>query len=135
MKTKIWSLLLLLLAAAAAVGSVTFLGPCVHADGSEAPCAAAGKAVLADGIVLAALALLLLFVKAPKARTVLFILAAAAALAGILLPGTLLPICKMDTMHCRMVMRPAMIILFALSLLLSVCGLAAEKAGSGKRGK
>ena len=132
MNRKILTVILLVLAALTAVGSVTFLGPCVHADGSEAPCAAAGRAVLADGIVLAVLALLLLVVKAPKARTALFILAAFTALVGILLPGTLFPICKMDTMHCRMVMRPAMIILFAVSLLVSVCGLAADKAGRRK---
>ena len=51
---------LLVLAAVIAVGSVTVLGPCVHADGSEAPCSRAGYGVLIAGCVLAVLSVLIL---------------------------------------------------------------------------
>lgn len=133
MKKTVFPVILIVLALVIAVGSVTVLGPCVHADGSEAPCTGAGWAVMADGILLAVLGVLLLFIQSPKARVILFVVAAVAAFAGILLPGTLLPICKMDTMHCRMVMQPAMIILFAASLLASVGGIAAAKKRNGNR--
>ena len=135
MKKNILAVILLILAAVIAVGSVTVLGPCVHEDGSEAPCTGTGRAILADGILLAALSVLFLFIKAPKTRMILFVITSVAALVGILMPGTLLPVCKMDTMHCRMVMQPAMIILFALALLASVCGVMAEMNKNRKLGK
>ena len=135
MKTTVLTVILLVLAVIIAVGSVTVLGPCVHEDGSEAPCTGTGRAILADGILLAVLSVLLFFIKAPKMRLILFMITAVSALAGILMPGTLMPVCKMDTMHCRMVMQPAMIILFALTLLASVCGIMAETRKNRKHGK
>ena len=101
MKITVLTVILLVLAVIIAVGSVTVLGPCVHEDGSEAPCTGTGRAILADGILLAVLSVFLLFIKAPKMRLILFMITAVAALTGILMPGTLLPVCKMDTMHCR----------------------------------
>ena len=135
MKITVLTVILLVLAVIIAVGSVTVLGPCVHEDGSEAPCTGTGRAILADGILLAVLSVFLLFIKAPKMRLILFMITAIAALAGILMPGTLLPVCKMDTMHCRMVMQPAIIILFALALLTSACGTIAEISKNRKHGK
>lgn len=135
MKITVLTVILLALAVIIAVGSVTVLGPCVHEDGSEAPCTGTGRAILADGILLAVLSVFLLFIKAPKMRLILFMITAVAALAGILMPGTLLPVCKMDTMHCRMVMQPAIIILFALALLTSACGTMAEISKNRKHGK
>lgn len=126
MKKNVIALILLVLAALTAIGSVTFMGPCVHADGSEAACTRAGRAVLIDGCVLAAASLILLFLQNHSARAVLFGAAAIAAVVGILLPGTLLPLCKMETMHCRMVMQPGAMILSALSLLVSAAGLVLE---------
>ena len=133
MNKHVFPVILTVLALIIAVGSVTFLGPCVHEDGSEAPCGGAARAILIDGILLAVLGILLLFIKSTKTCVIRFTVTAVAALAGILLPGTLLPICKMDTMHCRMVMQPAMIILFAASLLASVGGIAAAKKRNGNR--
>ena len=52
MKITVLTVILLVLAVIIAVGSVTVLGPCVHEDGSEAPCAGTGRAILADGILL-----------------------------------------------------------------------------------
>lgn len=135
MKITVLTVILLVLAVIIAVCSVTVLGPCVHEDGSEAPCTGTGRAILADGILLAVLSVFLLFIKAPKMRLILFMITAVAALAGILMPGTLLPVCKMDTMHCRMVMQPAIIILFALALLTSACGTMAEISKNRKHGK
>ena len=131
MRRNIAGVILLVLAAVAAVGSVTFLGPCVHEDGSAGPCAKAGTAVLIAGCVLAVLAVLILAFRGRGIRTVLFIAAAAVSVIGILLPGTLYPLCKMDTMHCRAVMQPAMTVLFAAALAVSAAGLPAGKKRSG----
>lgn len=130
MKKNVFTVILLILAAVIAVGAVTVLGPCVHEDGSEAPCSKAGRAVLIDGCVMAALAVLLFFFRKSAIRAVLFVIALCAAVIGILLPGTLFPVCKMDVMHCRMVMQPAMIALFGVAGLISIAGLVSEKVRS-----
>jgi hypothetical protein len=44
------------------------------------------------------------------------------SVAGLLTPGTLIDICKVNTMRCRMVMRPAMLVLFALTLVIAMVG-------------
>ena len=127
MKKNVFCGILLILAAVTATGAVTVLGPCVHEDGSTAPCTEAGRAVLCDGCVLAVLAALLLFIRKPSVRVVLFFMSLCAAAAGIALPGTVFPICRTDTMHCRAVMQPAMVILFSAALIASVCGIIVER--------
>jgi hypothetical protein len=127
MKKNVFCGILLVLAAVIAIGSVTVLGPCVHEDGSEAPCIRAGRAVSYDGCVLALLAALILLIRKSSVRITLFFISLCAAAVGIALPGTIFPICRMDTMHCRAVMQPAMVILFASELIVSVCGLIVER--------
>ena len=127
MKKNVFCGILLALAAVIAIGFVTVLGPCVHEDGSEAPCVGAGQAVLIDGCAVAILAALILFIHKSSVRIVLFFISLCAAAGGIALPGTVFPICRMDTMHCRAVMQPATVILFALELIVSVCGLIVER--------
>ena len=127
MKKNAFCGILLILAAVIAIGAVTVLGPCVHEDGSEAPCAKAGRAVLFGGCALAVLAALMLFIRKPSVRFGLFFLSLCFAAAGCAFPGVLFPLCRMDTMHCRVVMQPAMIILFAAALIVSVCGMLAER--------
>ena len=127
MKRNVFCVVLLVLAAVIAIGSVTVLGPCVHEDGSEAPCTAAGRAVLCGGCALAALAAIMLFIRKPSVRIALFIVSLCAAAAGIMFPGTIFALCRMDTMHCRAVMQPSMIILFAAETIASVCGIIAER--------
>jgi len=127
MKKNVFCVILLVFAAAIAIGSVTVLGPCVHEDGSEAPCTGAGRAVLCGGCVLAILAALILFIRKHSIRIVLFFIALCTAAAGTALPGTIFPLCRMDTMHCRAVMQPAMIILFVFEMIVSVCGIAFER--------
>ena len=127
MKKNVFCVVLLVLAAVIAIGSVTVLGPCVHEDGSEAPCTAAGRAVLCGGCALAALAAIMLFIRKPSVRIALFIVSLCAAAAGIMIPGTIFALCRMDTMHCRAVMQPAMVILFASELIFSACGLIVER--------
>ncbi len=132
MKKNILALLLLIIAAVIAIGSVTVFGPCVHADGSEAACTKTGRAVMIDGCVMAAIAVLILLVRKPGIRFALFIAALAAAIAGILLPGTLMPLCKMETMHCRAVMQPAVMVLSSIAAVVSLAGIVTERSRSAK---
>ena len=132
MKKNILALLLLIIAAVIAIGSVTVFGPCVHADGSAAACTKTGRAVMIDGCVMAAIAVLILLIRKPGIRFALFIAALAAAIAGILLPGTLMPLCKMETMHCRAVMQPAVMILSSITAVVSLAGIVTERSRSRK---
>ena len=126
------SILLLLLGAVIAAGSVSFLGPCVHDDGSFGACHWAGQAMLGLGVLLALLGAIALFVRDGKTRAGLLIAAALTALLGLVTPGTLIGLCSMATMRCRAVMQPAMRILCGLALLVSVIGaiMAENKSGA-----
>ena len=103
-----------------AVGSQSFLGACVHEDGSFGACHWAARAVLTLGAVQAVLALIALML--PEARQGLYLAMLPVSVAGLLAPGTLIDICKMNTMRCRMLMRPAMLVLFALTLVVALAG-------------
>ena len=124
----------LLLSVVIAVGSVSFLGPCVHEDGSFGACHWAGQAMLGIGLLLAVLSLTALLVKDGRVRAGILFAAAAAAVLGIFVPGTLINLCGMAMMRCRAVMRPAMTLLCVLTAVSSLTGgLAAyRKAGSEK---
>ena len=113
----------LLLSAVTAAGSVSFLGPCVHEDGSFGSCHWAGQAMLGIGLLLAALSLTALLVKDGRLRAGILFAAAAAAVMGIFVPGTLINLCGMATMRCRALMRPAMTILFAVMGIASAAGI------------
>lgn len=125
-KAIIPAIIILVLALVIAVGSQTFLSACVHEDGSFGACHWAARAILGEGALLAVLAALAMALK--KERAGLYLAMAPASLLGMLTPGTLIAICGMDTMRCRMLMRPAMLILFGIALLAALVGwLAARK--------
>jgi len=119
-KTMVPALIVLILSLVIAVGSQTFLGACVHEDGSFGACHWASRAVLALGAAQAVMALLALVF--PGQRQGLYLAMLPVSVAGLLTPGTLIDICKMNTMRCRMVMRPAMLVLFALTLVVALAG-------------
>lgn len=119
-KSAVPAVVILALSLVAAIGSQGFLGPCVHDDGGFAACHWAGRALLGAGGLVAALALMALVAKAH--RTGLYLAMLPAAILGILTPNGLIALCGMDSMRCRMLMRPAMTILFALMLIAAVAG-------------
>ena len=120
---------ILILGLVIAIGSQTFLGPCVHEDGSLGVCHWAGRMMMGVGALLAVLAALALLM--PQLRSGLMLAMLPTALLGLLTPGTIISICRMDTMRCRMVMRPAMLILCAIVMALALGG---WLVGRGKRG-
>ena len=119
-KQLIPAAVLLIFSVLIVIGSQSFLKPCVHEDGSFGPCHWAGQALLGLGCVLGVMAALALAVR--RAGFGLFLGALPVCVLGILTPGTLIDLCHMSTMRCRMVMQPAMIILFAAALLCALTG-------------
>ena len=117
----------LVLAVIIAFGSVSFLGPCVHEDGSFGACHWAGQALLGVGILVAVQSIAALLCKDGSVRRGILLAMVPSALLGIFIPGTLIHLCGMATMRCRSVMRPAMSILFGLILVLTVIGLLTER--------
>ena len=119
-KQIIPAVVLLILSVLIVIGSRTFLAPCVHEDGSFGSCHWAGQTLLGLGCVTGVLAVLLLCVK--RARLGISLSLLPVCILGILTPGTLIDLCHMSSMRCRMVMQPAMIILFSAVLLSALAG-------------
>ena len=119
-KQSIPAVILLALSLVIAIGSQTFLSPCAHDDGAFVPCHWAGRALLGLGCVLGVLAVLSLMIQ--RARCGVYLSALPLCLLGVLIPGTLIDLCRMSTMRCRMVMQPAMIILFSAALAAALTG-------------
>ena len=131
-KTIIPGCVTLVLSLVIAIGSFTFLGPCVHEDGSVGACWWAGRALLGLGCLLGVLAVFTLL--SERARFGAYLSSIAVCTVGILTPGTLISLCKMSSMRCRAVMQPAMMILFAAAGLVSLVGvLVCAKEQKGKR--
>ena len=126
-KSIISALIILLLSIIASLGSQTFLGACVHEDGSFGACHWACRALLGEGVLLAVLALMALAVK--RARLGLYLAMVPASLLGLLTPGTLIALCKMPTMRCRMLTQPAMTILFGAMLAAALIGALLSRRG------
>ena len=119
-KQRIPAVILLAVSLVIAAGSQTFLSPCVHEDGAFGPCHWAGQTLLGLGCVLGVLALTALLSR--RARFGVCLSALPVCILGILTPGTLVDLCHMSTMRCRMVMQPAMIILFSAALAAALIG-------------
>ena len=107
-KQDVPAVILLAVALVIAVGSQTFLSPCAHEDGTFGPCHWAGRALLGLGCLTGVLAMYLSILPV--------------CVLGILTPGTLIDLCRMSTMHCRMVMQPAMMVLFCLAMAAALLG-------------
>lgn len=126
-KSSIPAIILLALSMLAAIGSQTFLGACVHDDGSFGACHWACRAMLGEGALLAVLSLMALAFK--RERAGLYLAMLPASLLGLLTPGTLIALCKMPTMRCRMLTQPAMMILFGVMLPASLVGWLLSRKG------
>ena len=119
-KTRIPGCLLLIFSLVITIGSFTFLNPCIHEDGSVGACWWAGRMLLGLGCLQAVIAVMAIL--SERARFGTYLSGTAVSILGIMTPGTLISLCRMDSMHCRAVMQPAMIILFAASGLIFLTG-------------
>ena len=121
-KQIIPAIIILILSIIIVIGSQTFLSPCVHEDGSFGSCHWAGQMLFGLGCAVGILAALSLCVK--RARLGVYLSALPVCALGVLTPGKLIDLCHMSSMRCRMVMRPAMMILFSAALLCALIGAA-----------
>lgn len=121
-KTLIPACIVLALALVIIVGSQSFLSPCVHEDGSFGSCHWAGQALLGLGCALGIQAVLALILRGRQARLGVYLSMLPVCAAALLTPGTLISLCRMATMRCQAVMKPAMLLMFSLSLLAAVLG-------------
>ena len=119
-KRIIPAIIILVLSLLLAIGSQTFMGACVHDDGSLGACHWAARALSGIGGLLAVLAILALLLK--KERAGLYLAMVPTALLGIFIPGTLINLCGMATMRCRALMKPAAMILLAFTLAAALVG-------------
>ena len=119
-KSVIPAVILLLISVAVIFGSQSFLSPCVHEDGTFGACHWAGQSLLGLGCVTGILAALAL--RSRRARPGIYLSVLPVCVLAILTPGTLIDLCRMSAMRCRMVMQPAMIILFSAALLCALAG-------------
>lgn len=119
-KQSIPAIVIFVLSLLLAIGSQTFMGACVHDDGSLGACHWAARALSGIGGLLAVLAILLLLVK--KERAGLYLAMVPTALLGVFIPGTLINLCGMATMRCRALMKPAAMILLAFMLAAALVG-------------
>jgi len=125
-KFSLPALVLLLLSILIAAGSVSFLGPCVHEDGTFGSCHWAGQAMLGIGLLLCLQSLAALLIWDNRIRVGIFLSCLMTAILGLVTPGTLIDLCRMSTMRCRSLMRPAMLILCGLCTLFSLLGIFQE---------
>ena len=119
-KDRVPACIVLILALVIAVGSQTFLGACIHEDGSFGACHWASRMLMGLGGLMAVMALAGLLMK--RARFGLYVASVLTALLGMMTPGPIIALCGMPTMRCRMVMQPAMLILCALAGIAAVAG-------------
>ena len=103
-----------------AIGVQTFARPCSHPDGSAAMCAPVKTWLTVEGGLIAVLAGISMI----RPNLITQGLAAAGGLTVMLTPGTLVSICKYDTMACQQVTRPVALVLGILILVASASWMA-----------
>ena len=106
------------------LGVQTLFGACGPAeDGSFMNCHYAQLDVFFIGIVLAVLALAAVLIKKRAVCLILFAASAILSVITILIPGTIVHMCMMDTMRCYTLLKPFTTILCIVILILSVLNL------------
>ena len=131
-KTRLLLIVILLLSLFAAVALKTFMGPCVHEDGSFGSCHYAGEVLFGLFLLMAAESLLGLLIEGALQGICLSLLAQAAF--GFFLPGPLIRLCSMATMRCQAVMKPGAWVFLAVIGILSLVGfLLTRNAGNKER--
>ena len=119
-KPTVTDIVMLILSISLCLGSKLVFHACgAKDDGSFMSCHWAEQAVFAVSAGMTVTAVLRLFLdRQAKAGAALAMSISAAVTA--LIPGFVIRLCMMDTMHCHAVMRPAVVI---LSVLLAVTGI------------
>lgn len=100
------------------IGTKTIFGSCgPKEDGSFMTCHWAGQALFGIACVMAVLAILHLVICSEGVRMGLDLAFCALAALVFWLPGKLIPLCMMPSMHCRMTMKPGSMVFAALLII------------------
>lgn len=114
-RTLISGVILLALTLLLLLGSATFLGACAPtAEGSYMTCHWAGRAVTGAAAVLVVLAAARLLLRDAGMQSGLAIAVIPSAVLAAAIPGNLIRICGMASMHCRTHLKPGAIVLGVL---------------------
>ena len=119
-KMSFWGTVRLIFALVILIGSMTFLSPCVHADGSPAPCQSAGQMQIILGAIMAVLSLGAIICNKTNIKKWVAIAMIPLSLLTALTPGTLFSLCMMGSMRCNAVMKPSIILLASVVCLISI---------------
>ena len=121
-------LLLLAVSLVFLIGIRTFFSSCgPKEDGTWMTCHWAGQAVTGIAAVLLVICVIRLFVKDSGIKQGLSLSVIPAALLSAILPGNLIGLCMMDTMRCRSVMRPAVIVFSLLMIAAAIFDLFVQR--------
>lgn len=112
-----------------AAGVMTAFRACGPAeDGSWMHCHDVQLYLAGLGVAVAACGIARVFMQSSTARTVLAVIAIAAGVAIVLLPGVM-PMCMMDTMRCHAVMAPFARVMGVAAAACAVWGLVPHREG------
>ena len=118
-KKNIWEPAALIAGIILTAGVLTVFRACgPKEDGTFMHCHTVQTDAALLGVTTVILALIAMLVKNRRLAAALHLAAAVLALTAILLPGTILPMCMMNTMRCHSVMKPFVRLLGALLLVL-----------------
>lgn len=107
-----------------AIGVMTVFRACsAKEDGTWMHCYEVQTALAITGVILTLISVAALLISSAGVCILLRLAGIAAAVIAVLLPGTLMKMCMMDTMRCYAVMRPFAWIMGALIALLSLLDL------------
>ncbi len=106
------------------IGTATFFAACgPKEDGSFMHCHTACKMVQLVCGVMTFMNLAGCFVKLSKVRKAILLIQVIAAVVTMLIPGKIISLCMMPQMHCRMMMRPFVLVMEIFLLLTAAVGL------------
>ena len=112
-KIDIFGIILLTLSLILTFGDKYFFHACeVHEN--PMVCHWAQRAVFGVGILLSVISILHLIVKDTKVKSAISLAIAPTAVYAALIPGILIRLCTMATMRCRIVFRPAVVVISIL---------------------
>ena len=134
MKRIIAGILLIIAGAVTAIGPYTFLHVCsadgmASMGGMEAKCAGIPLVSLITGIALAVIGLAIVLV---RSNIILSLLGVVAGVVIIGIPTFIIGVCEEAHMHCHMVTRPALIVIGAIAIVVSLIPLTELKKEESK---
>lgn len=117
LKGLILQIILLVLCAVLCIGVKTFFSPCEHKteSGMWMACHWAGQAVFGISLAMAVNAVMMFIVKDSKIKLGLALSLIPTAIVTALIPNTLINLCMSEQMRCHSVMKPAVIVISALT--------------------